>query len=368
MILFFIVFFFWVAPKTFAIYDPLSVPNNSFGIHILETTELEPASKFVNSSGGDWGYVTIPIRANDRDLAKWTKFMEDCRKFHIIPIIRLASFPVEDRWMAPNQYDLIDFANFLDQLPWPTKNRYVIIYNEPNHKNEWGGFLYPEEYASILSQALNTFHLKNEDFYVISAGFDSSAPNAPESMNEYDYLQAIDYRQPGIFNKINGFSSHSYGNPGFSSLPNIYSPISVANYRFEENFLIALGAPRLKIFITEAGWDISKIGQYNAQNFYVRTLGDIWSDDNIVAITPFVYSAQDGPFEGFSFTDSNGNLKPFAIALENLPKTAGKPELSKVPTTKKISQEINSIPIIHNTSYIILSLWNGLMRLILKNE
>ena len=40
--------------------------------------------------------------------------------------------------MAPNEYDLIDFANFLNQLPWPVNNRYVIIYNEPNQENEWG--------------------------------------------------------------------------------------------------------------------------------------------------------------------------------------------------------------------------------------
>lgn len=352
---------FYLPKKSLAIYDPLSVPNNSFGIHILETTELEPASKFINSSGGDWGYVTIPIRANDRDLSKWTKFMEDCSLYHVIPIIRLASFTVEDYWMAPNQYDLIDYSNFLDQLPWPTKNRYVVIYNEPNHKNEWGGFLYPEEYGNVLDKAINIFHQKNEDFFIISAGFDSSAPNGLDSMNEYDYLQAMNNRLPNILSKIDGFSSHSYGNPGFSSYPNIWSPISVANYRFEENYLLSLGGTRPRIFITEAGW-------HTDYQYYEYAFRNIWTDDNIVAITPFVYSAQDGPFEGFSFVDSNGNLKPFAVILQNLPKTAGKPIIANIPIVKKLVGSNDPFPVIHNTSYIIISLWNGLMHLISKKE
>ncbi len=63
---------FLVARPAYAIYDPLSVSNNRFGIHILNPSEVEKAAELVNSSGGDWGYVTIPIRANDRDLAVLT--------------------------------------------------------------------------------------------------------------------------------------------------------------------------------------------------------------------------------------------------------------------------------------------------------
>ena len=65
-----VAFLFFIPRFAFAVYDPISVPNNHFGIHILETSELDQAAKFVNSSGGDWGYVTMPIRANDRDLSK----------------------------------------------------------------------------------------------------------------------------------------------------------------------------------------------------------------------------------------------------------------------------------------------------------
>lgn len=343
-----------------ATYDPLSVSNNRFGIHILETSEAAKAAELVNSSGGDWGYVTIPIRANDRDLVKWTKFMKECQRLHIIPIIRVSSFAVADHWMAPNEYDLVDFANFLNELSWPAQNRYVIIYNEPNHKNEWGGFVYPEEYARVLDRAIDIFHQKSNDFFVISAGFDASAPNGVDSMNEYDYLRIMNARYPGIFNRIDGFSAHAYGNPAFSTPPNPFSRVNIASYRFEENFLSFLGANRPKIFITEAGWADPP------PSFFLQAFTQIWTDDNIIAVTPFLLSAQAGPFSDFSFTDQNGNFKPFAESLRALPKTNGQPKLAENKTNSVSPKVTSNIPKTQNTSYLE-ELWNGLMRLILKN-
>ncbi len=278
-----------------AIYDPLSVPNNKFGIHILETQEIDGAAQLVNSSGGDWGYVTIPIRANERNLIKWTEFMVHSGRLHIIPILRIASFPVqppngEPSWMAPNEYDLVDFANFLDQLPWPTKNRYIVVYNETNHDSEWGGFVNPSEYARVLDRAVDIFHKRNPDFFIISAGLDSSVGN------EYDYLFKMNAAWPGIFSKINGFAVHVY-----------------ANFGFEENYLCQnFSACNLKIFITEAD-----------RFFPVK--------ENVVAITPFVLNAQAGPFVRFSFLDQQNNWKSSAQETINMPKITGQPQLAEKP-------------------------------------
>lgn len=320
-----------------AVYDPLSVPNNSFGIHILQTSEVSKAAELVNSSGGDWGYVTIPIRSNERDLDKWTQFMQDCDRLHLIPILRIASFPVDDHWMAPNEWDLIDFSNFLSDLPWPVKNRYVIIYNEPNHEGEWGGFVNPTEYARVLDRAIDIYHKRNPDFFIISAGMDASAPNGPTSMNEFAYLQAMENQISGIFSKVDGFSTHSYGNPAFSTPPNIYSKVNIANYRYEEAFLGSLGVKSPKFFITEAGWRADLIGDENATKFYTAAFQNIWTDKNIVAITPFLLSAQSGPFSGFSFIGSD--FKPFAKSLISLPKTKGQPQKTSntlFPASSKI--------------------------------
>src|ERR1035437_1768497 len=125
-----------------AIYDPTSTLNNKFGIHILFPAELSDAAPLVNSNGGDWGYVAIPMQASDRDLDKWQSFMDDCARRHLIPIIRLATtgdYFNKSSWSQPSNYDVLDFANFLNSLNWPTKNRYVIIFNEPNRGDEWDG-------------------------------------------------------------------------------------------------------------------------------------------------------------------------------------------------------------------------------------
>lgn len=70
-IIVFFVFLFAFRGKALAVYDPLSVANNRFGIHIVNISDLEDAAKLVNSAGGDWGYVTLVITKNDRNTPKW---------------------------------------------------------------------------------------------------------------------------------------------------------------------------------------------------------------------------------------------------------------------------------------------------------
>ena len=57
-LLVFLTFTFALFPSpTYAIVDPLAVPNNKYGIHILTDSkqDAEGAAGLVNSSGGDWG-------------------------------------------------------------------------------------------------------------------------------------------------------------------------------------------------------------------------------------------------------------------------------------------------------------------------
>src|SRR5207245_3843448 len=62
---------------SFAAENPLAVPNNKIGVHILFPNELPDAVKLINSNGGDWGYVTIPIQSGDRDIEKWQHFFDE---------------------------------------------------------------------------------------------------------------------------------------------------------------------------------------------------------------------------------------------------------------------------------------------------
>lgn len=287
--------FLALSAGTVLAYDPVSVPNNRIGVHILEPSEISDAAKLVNSSGGDWGYVTIPMRSNDRDRDKWLKFFQDARRLHLIPIIRLATYPVAEVWAEPTATDLVDFANFLSDMPWPTTNRYVILFNEPNHAAEWGGTVNPYAYADILATAKNIFKDRSADFFLLSAALDMSAPNSPTSMDAQRFYRFI----PNWAAAVDGVSIHVYPD----------SRAGIVSYRREPT-------GDKPIFITETGW----IGQ---PDLYPWALSQVWTEKNIVAVTPFLFFAGAGEFTKFSLSNS-----PAYSGLVSYPKISGSPLVS----------------------------------------
>lgn len=334
-----------LATPVLAIEDPHSVPNNKFGIHILFPSELEQAANLVNSNGGDWGYIVIPIQSGDKDLEKWQAFMDSAKKLHVIPIVRLATegdYFNTKVWRKPNDNDIADFANFLNSLDWPVKNRYIIVYNEVNRSDEWGGEVSPAEYAQLLSFTTTVFKSKSPDFFIISAGLDNAAPNkAGEFMNEYDYLQAMDAAVPGVFRQIDGFASHSYPNPGFSQPPTRLTRESIGSFEYEKSLLDQLSSKNLPVFITETGWSNTAVLDTIISNYYKQAFSDVWSNDAIVTVSPFLLSADSGPFAQFAFVKA-GSQTPQYTAVKELSKIKGKPSVSE----QVLAESTNNIP--HN--------------------
>ena len=312
-----------------AIVDPDSLPNNKFGVHILFTTELSDAARLVNSSGGDWGYITIPIQAGDKNLDKWQKFMDEAKERHIIPIIRLASenYYFDTRvWRKPQYDDLLDFANFLNSLNWPVKNRYIVVSNEVNRGDEWQGAPNPEEYANILNYAVDTFKSLNEDFFIISAGLDNAAEDVPgKSQNQYNFMVEMNSKVPGIFGKIDGLGSHSYPNPAFSIAPWVVTNKSISSFKFEQELSYKLSGKELPVFITETGWSKDKLPENKIASYFSYAFASVWNDDNIIAVTPFLLHAGTAPFSQFSLLNGGGDYSEISRMLQKIPKIKGKP-------------------------------------------
>ncbi|HEV2339874.1 MAG TPA: hypothetical protein VGT05_03870 [Patescibacteria group bacterium] len=344
--LFFLLFLLWFslsfASQAFAIENPLSSPNNKVGIHILFTSELDDAAKLVNSNGGDWGYVTIPIQAGDKDLEKWQAFMDTCRSLHLIPIIRLATegdYFNTQVWRKPDERDVLDFANFLNSLTWPTKNRYVIVFNEVNRGNEYGGTPSPSDYAQLLSYAVTVFKSRSPDFFIISAGLDNAAANTSETMNEYSFLQSMNSAVPGIFNQVDGLGSHSYPNPAFSQPPSIHTNESITSFLYERSFVSQFTSKTLPTFITETGWSDGAIDSTSIASYYQQAFSSVWNDPNVVAVTPFLLTAGAGPFADFSFLQPDGSPSAMYASLLSIPKIQGKPTV----TQSVLSATVNDI-------------------------
>ncbi len=329
-----------------AVYDPLSVPNNKIGIHILFPDELDKARELVNSNNGDWGYVTIPIQAGDKDLKKWQDFMNNAKKLHIIPIIRIATegdYFKTTTWRKPEDSDIVDFTNFLDSLNWPVKNRYVIVFNEVNRGDEWEGKANPAEYARLLSYATIVFKSKNPDFFIISAGLDNASVTTGNTYNQFDFLDLMNQEVPGIFNQIDGISSHSYPNPAFSQPPSILTSRSISSFLYELEEISKYTNKKLPVFITETGWDREIYTDKVIASYFKEALEGVWSDSQIVTVAPFLLKAGAGPFEKFSFIKDNDEQNEIFKMFVNFPKTKGTPTLypaKKVLGTSEISQEL----------------------------
>lgn len=336
-----LLFFLFILPflnPSFAIVDPLSAPNNKFGIHIIQATpdESSPAASLVNSSGGDWGYITVLIEGKDKNKDKWQEFFNDLRRRHLIPLVRLATAPEGAYWKRPDIGEASVWADFLDSLNWPTKNRYVIAYNEPNHGQEWGKAVDAKNYARVLDQTITALKKKSEDFFVLNAGLDASTPNQPPNyLDELSFLQQMNEEVPGIFNKLDGWVSHSYPNPGFVGSPNAAGKGTVRTYIWEIQQLRSLGLTKdLPIFIAETGWKHAEGVNYDPSlpsaealsEYYQNAFENAWSFSKIVTITPFLLSYQDTPFDHFSFKKIKSNeYYEFFETIKNMGKITGKP-------------------------------------------
>ena len=345
ILIFALFFLFAFFNKAFAIDNPLASPNNKFGVHILFPEEIREAGALVNSNNGDWGYVTIPIQAGDRDLIKWQKFMDEARRLHVIPIVRIATegdYFNTKVWRKPTDDDVLDFANFLDSLEWPTKNRYVVIFNEVNRSDEWGGEVNPSEYAEILQYAVSFFKSKNQDFFVISGGLDNASPNSLSSMDEYKFMRDMENATPGIFSQIDGMASHAYPNPGFSQPPSVLTSKSIASFKFEKKLADELSQKNLPVFITETGWSKDAVNDSVIASYYNEAFKSVWNDENIVAVTPFLLRGS-GPFLQFSLIGNDGQDLAYKT-LKKLEKTKGNPKLSESTFTQDKKDQNLLIP------------------------
>ncbi|OGH07372.1 MAG: hypothetical protein A2171_02625 [Candidatus Levybacteria bacterium RBG_13_35_9] len=332
LLIYILVFVLFVSfsKSAFAVYDPITFQNNKYGIHILFPEEIGEAAHLINSSGGDWGYVTIPIRASDKNLEKWQKFMDDCARLHVIPLVRIATegdYFTEGSWEIPSNYYIIDFANFLNSLNWPTKNRYVIIFNETNRGDEWGGIPDPREYAKILDYAVETFKQRSDKFFIIMGGLDNASVDIYlKSVNQFNYMRQMDEEIPGIFGKIDGLAVHAYPNPAFSSSPYYLGVNGIFSFNYEQDLVKELTGKKLPIFITETGWSSDSISLETQSNYYKQAFSNAWNDENIVAVTPFIFQSEQGPFRQFSFIKDNKKTTLYESYL-NFSKIKGQPQI-----------------------------------------
>lgn len=306
--------------------------NNIFGIHLAQPhlNEIKKVAELVNNNGGDWGYVTLVMQENDRSHQKWQEIFDLLREFHLIPIIRVATIPEGENWRRPSKNDATSWAEFLNSLNWVVKNRYIVLFNEPNHGSEWGGEVDTNDFATVVNEFAKKLKEKSPDFFIMLAGLDASAPSYATTYKDAEIFLRETINSIGVdqFNKLfSGLSSHSYPNPGFSASPYNYGRKSIHTYQWELEILQSLGVKDLPVFITETGWSASGLSRDTIAQYFQIAYSDWLNDKRIIAVTPFVYDYQGAPFLEFSWKKfQSEDFYPQYYTVQAMAKIKGSPE------------------------------------------
>lgn len=345
---------------------PIPQPSNKFGIHLLldDGRNHWPQNvwpehmRYAAQAAGEWGFVTQLIHSDDLIVDKWQMFLDLCAEHHLTPIIRLATeFDRANQWWTmpipddDGSYKSIaqQYADFLAQLNWPTDLHYVIVGNEPNHGNEWGGRPDPAAYAKFLIDTAQAIHTADPSARVMNAPLDNYTPHTGQQpfidgmyyMDAETFFDEMMTAQPTVFTHIDAWASHAYA-PNFSappweqtfqidylndaSNPKHRSPSEgifnqgVNGYRWELWKLSTYGIRPLPVFITETGWRHAESAHLDALDYqaglpdaattdiyldlalrgnggrYADMPEDGWTawldDPRVFAVTPFALNGQ----------------------------------------------------------------------------
>ena len=292
--------------------------TTKMGVHILTMDEPPAAKELLKIDGSEsWKYVTIPFTIADIDKKQaWQDFFTAAREQKIIPLVRLTTEAKNGVWLVPDRKDIVRQLAALSALDWPTEDRYIIVFNEVNHAKEWGGYIDPSEYASILSFTKNWALTENKRYVVLPAAMDLAAPNGPTTREAFSYLNAMYTADAEVFKNLGGWNSHSYPNPGFSAAPTRVGKNSLRGFEHELAFLKGKTERELPVYITETGWEDSRATSRWLTGYYQYAMQHIWSDARVVAVTPFVLKGAPGPFAGFSFMTGDGKPTRQYIAFQ----------------------------------------------------
>lgn len=278
-----------------------ATPRDKRGIHLLLDdgrnawpVELWPTHlQYARRAVGPWGYVTELVRGDDLDVERWQLFFDLCAEYELTPILRLATTYDRDRlwWRAPEpdadgtyRSTAARYAAFVGALEWPTGEHYVIVGNEPNHGNEWGGRPDPAAYARFLVDVATAVHAADPDARVLNAGFDPYTPHTGSRpfidglyyMDEETFLDEMYAAVPDVFEHLDVWCSHAYPQGPFSAPPweqtygrdlindaanprHVEPPEGIYNrgingYEWELFKLSTYGVTHLPVMITETGW------------------------------------------------------------------------------------------------------------------
>lgn len=335
----------------------INFPNNKFGVYSVNIGgDMERAAELVNSNGGDWGWVLIPMSIHENSVDGWNSTFGKLAEKHLIPVIQLIEPDAQHK--IPSESDIDAVASFLASLSWPTKIKAVSAFNEMNASEYWGGKIDPEGYARVLNRLADQLHGKSGEFFVMNGAFNASAQTGDATgvnciktdlgvnscyLSEIGFIQRMVAAVPDVLKKLDGWATHTYPHPGYVGPPRSrqwgaeadieVGRNSIVSYKFEQRLLAKYGVS-LPIFITETGWphregDVEHkewLPADTVASYYKQVFSNYFlPDSSVVAVMPFLLSGGGNPFKNFSFIGTDGTKFPQWDVIAGFAKTAGNP-------------------------------------------
>lgn len=278
------------------------------GIHILSPAELEKADELLARNDDKDQFVTVPLTLSDLEKKDaWQQFFDRAHERRLRPIIRFSTTFENGSWKKPTRADVVHMTTFLSSLSWHRPDMTVVLFNEPNHAKEWNGVIHPQEFADMSVFASRWLKTERKNYIVLPAGLDLAAPNGKETMEAFTYWDHVFAHAPNFLDHFDGWTSHSYPNPGFSSSPQRTDKMSLRGYQHELAYIRKYTDRELPVYITETGWSTAGIREKNLYAYYKTAFESIWrNDERVVAVTPFLLQGAPGIFTPFSFLDKDG--------------------------------------------------------------
>ncbi|MEP7167719.1 MAG: hypothetical protein ABI758_07145 [Candidatus Woesebacteria bacterium] len=287
---------------------PVYAKGEVLGIHILSTGEIDQANTLLEHGDDKDKFVTIPLTIKDLDRkGDWQGFFDKCQTLKIHPIIRFVTSFENEAWKQPSRNDVLALTKFLSDLDWHRPELTVILFNEPNHANEWGGKIDPEGFAQISAFAASWLKTEPKTYTVLPAAMDLAADGHNGTQEAFAYWQEALKAEPKLFEFFDGWNSHSYPNPAFAAAPMRTGKNSLRGYTTELDFVKKYTDKQLPVYITETGWNQNVLSNVKLRSYFTQAYEQIWTKDpRIVAVTPFLLQGAPGTFAPFSFLDANG--------------------------------------------------------------
>lgn len=312
--------FFLLAISFFLWPSQVLAKGEVLGIHILAPGEISRANELLEHGDDKDKFVTVPLTLKDLEKkGDWQHFLDECHRLKIRPILRLTTSFADGAWKQPNRVDIMAYANFLTSLEWHRPELTIILFNEPNHASEWGGKIDPESFGAISEFAAMWFKTEGKTYTILPAAMDLAADGRNGTMEAFAYWRRALAAHPTFIDRIDGWNSHSYPNPAFSSSPSKIGKDSLRGYEAELAFIRGYTIRDFPVYITETGWNQNVLSYWKLQTYFKQAYDQIWNKDHrIVAVTPFLLQGAPGTFAPFSFLDANGKPTEAYDAYKNI--------------------------------------------------